>query len=141
MNIKLDSNIEDVRRLIAKKGAQAPRIIERGVKEATAELLKECRNELADMVYNKPIPTLPSGRPAWRRTSQLMRQERAYHTRPFEGIIDNRTPYALARHNLNRSSPVDGQTRRAPWRESAMNKSQGRIKTILEKSVRDSIDS
>lgn len=62
-----------------------------------------------------------SNAPAWRRTSTLLRGERFYLKGSgalTTGIIDNKTPYAKARHDLNRAGK-DGITRSAHWRTEA----------------------
>lgn len=63
-----------------------------------------------------------STRAAWKRTSTLLRNERMEFRGTgveTEGLVDNKTPYAAARHNLDRPSPY-GYDNRAPWRTEAV---------------------
>lgn len=136
MHINITTNIPQFQALVRQKSALAPAVVQKAVIDVTAVTLVESRNQLSAMVYNKPIPKRKrSGKPAWKRTNHLINQERSYHPSRFEGIIDNKAPYAQARHDLNKPSPIDGKTRRAPWRRTAVKKVQPKVKAIVEAAL------
>lgn len=124
MSIDVSSNAREVAKRLDSLAKSCPVTAKKGLTDATSIFYKGSRGRLSSLIYNQPIPKITrkrSGRsvPAWRRTSQLLRGERADYSNleNFETTIDNNTPYAAARHALNRRSPVDGKTRRAPWRD------------------------
>ncbi len=83
-----------------------------------------------------------SNKAAWRRTSTLLRNERYYIKGSgalTTGIIDNKTPYATARHNLDKPSPY-GYDNRAPWRELALERFGERSLEALRRAITAKIE-
>ena len=132
--------------------------------DATGEVFNVSRQWLVALVYVPDIPVvrrfrqrIKSGkragqwrrfrkltyRLAWRRTSTLLRGERFYFRgrgTDTVGVIDNATPYAEDRHNLDRPSPVDGKTRRARWRDKAREQGIPRARTIFRDTYKRGIE-
>ena len=118
---------------------QVSRGMRKAVADVTAATLKESRAQMSEMIYNKPIPTTKSGKPAWKRTSNLLRQERSYMKKPLEGVIDNKAPYANFRHDLDTPSPIDGVTRSAPWREKTVEVMESKAQRIADKAMKSEL--
>lgn len=140
MNIDITSNIDEIAKLLKDKADKVPDALHKAVVRTTAAALHESRNQLSEQVYNQPIPTRKNGKPAWKRTSNLIRQERAYYDGPLEGVIDNAAPYAQPRHDLNRPSPVDGKVRKAEWRKTARENIEPKVQQIVEDALRELTD-
>jgi hypothetical protein len=141
MNVKIELDKASLDKSLNDIQKKTDRGIRKAVTDVTAATLKESRKQLSELVYNKPIPSRKNGKPAWKRTSNLIRQERMYMNNPLEGVIDNHAPYAEARHELDRPSPVDGVTRRAPWREKAVEAIEHKVKRIAEKALESELKS
>ena len=154
MFFNVQSNAVAVVEALRRKAEQTPLAVKKSLVDATNVLFTESLNQLAALVYNRPIPAIKrwrrlkekngswrsaakatkgqksffgmahsarqSAKKAWKRTSTLRRNERAYFDKlsAFETKIDNATPYATARHNLKRASRYDYDNE-APWRQRA----------------------
>ena len=147
MRIDVSSNCREFEELMKRRAQEAPQIIKKAIIEATTLVYLSSRSILVEKIYNQPIPTVVRKRgkdkgravPAWKRTSTLLRQERYYFRNSgadLEGLIDNNTPYALARHNLDRASRIDGKTRIARWREDAFKESGQRARDSFREAIR-----
>ena len=137
MHISIKCDAEKVQKLLDSKAREAPIVIQKAVVDGTTQVLRTAREELSAQVYNKPIPKRKkSGKPAWKRSGNLIRQERMHFPRRFEGVVDNRAPYAHRRHELNKPSPVDGVVRRAPWRKTARDKSAPVVQKIFDNAIK-----
>jgi hypothetical protein len=107
-----------------------PRILMACVVQATTILYRNSREQMSEKIYNVPIPMRKSGKPAWKRTSNLLNNERMKFRQLSNGaygLIYNNAKnkkdggeYAYWRHQLNTKSPIDKINRHAPWRDLAI---------------------
>lgn len=170
MQFDLQSNISEVVEALKRKAKEVPLAAKKGLVDATTTFYAESLDQLASLIYNRPIPLIKrwrrlknkngswrsaanvkkkqksffgfahsskqSEKRAWKRTSTLRRNERAYFDRlaSFETSVDNATPYANARHELNRPSRF-GYDNQAPWRQKAFEQK----KDAAEAKLRDAL--
>lgn len=149
MHFDLQHNFQGVATELKRVARNFPSLIAKGVVDATNILFQEDRTQLSELVYDRDETKVrrrnrKSGRirvvKLWRRTSQLLRNERFYFRgagSETEGTIDNRTPYAAARHEQKypaktqfrtlagsgkkaRSEWRDRPNRSAPWRDISL---------------------
>lgn len=147
MQLDITSNIADFQKLLQQRANDAPKVVRKALIDATTIVYLASRGKLVEQVYNQPIPTVTRKRgknkgqsaKAWKRTSTLLRGERFYFQGSglnLVGIIDNKTPYAFNRHELDRPSRIDGVTRVARWREDALRESTPRVLEAVRTAIR-----
>lgn len=102
------------------------RMLDAAILQATKILYRESVEELTKLIYNVPIPVSKTGKPHWRRTHNLVNNERfQFHRlgRISEGRIYNnaktKSGFAYAQWRENHIYPTgrDGVNRTAPWRD------------------------
>ena len=113
------------------------------VSAATESLFIASKRQLTALIYQKDIPKVTRTRGpnkgrqvlAWRRKMNagglLGAETYVISSDGLVFLIQTRpnsraARYARARHDLNSPSPIDGRTRRAPWREKAVQEGQAR---------------
>lgn len=146
MQLDISSNLDEFQKLLQSRANDAPEVVRKAIVDATTIVYLASRGQLVEQVYNKPIPAIVRKRgrdkgksvPAWKRTSTLLRGERFYFVGSglgTVGIIDNKTPYAWHRHQLDRPSRVDGVTRSATWRQDALRDSTPRVLETFREAI------
>lgn len=83
--------------------------------------VKISKKHMQRLIYDKPIPNYPNGKPQWKRTGQLMRRERSTIERQGgqpRVILVNTTRYAEYRHEMGKPGRRN-TTRPAHWRDEA----------------------
>ena len=96
-----------LRKMQARRVAIAP-AMQKATGEATRLVWERSKAHMRQDIYGKPIPKRPrSGKPKWRRTSNLRKSEKKRMLSAYEGIVQNPAKakaggggYAHARHNL-----------------------------------------
>jgi hypothetical protein len=159
MYVNVTHNTSDLVKRLREKAKALPIVVKKAVIDGTTILYVESRTQLSSQIYDQPIPKvrryvvrIRSGknkgqtrrsktgveRAAWKRTGTLLRNERMFiegSGADIEGVIDNKTPYALARHELNRASPYDGLVRRAQWRKDALANKRAEVEQVIETAI------
>lgn len=131
MKSELASNAAGVARELEKRAARLVPLTRRAASEATAILLTGSREALQSLIYAKPIPRRRSGKPKWTRSGRLLRGETktiGADGGSVVGTIDNATPYAIYRHQLQGRNA-------APWREVAVQKHGATARAAFEMAL------
>jgi len=133
MGIEITADTSKLSAALGRTSNEFSSIMRACVLQATSTLFTESRGQMSALIYNVPIPVSNTGRPLWRRTNTLLRNERFYFEKAsgnsLTGLITNNTGYAYWRHEMK------GE-REAPWRNIAVqNKREAALNVF-----RDTID-
>lgn len=131
MEISLTANIDKAITALAKKPEDIKRAARKGVRAGARVIFDEDRRQV-NVIYARPIPVSKGKRikgggrgkpkPLWERKHTLRLGEHIEYPNPLMALITektNDTPYAVARHALNRPG-AGGVTRHDPWREKTV---------------------
>lgn len=138
--MNIDSNINKLVNKWMKRRDELIPGLRLATRRSVAIVLAETKKHINKDIYSKPVPSrVKSGKPAWRRTGNLRRNERGKVLSDFLGLIENPASsksggYALARHEMGK--PGRPKTRYpAHWRD----KSIPVVRPKVAKEFRDAI--
>lgn len=94
-------------------------------REIAERLTKDSRGDLVEDVYSQPPKTTKTGKQKWRRTGQLLQNERWALRGQGAGrratiVHENRTPYAAARLAYGKPGGRKASPPQRPWRGPAV---------------------
>ena len=156
MNLKIDANAGQIERELLKRAQAVPNLTKTAVSVATQSLFVRSKALLTRLIYQKDIPKVTSTRGknkgqtvlAWRRNMRsggLLGAETFFIASDgSEGRIETEpsspaAKYALARHDLDRPSPIDGKTRSAPWRREAKEQGFDEAMQLFREALREGL--
>jgi hypothetical protein len=126
MSFEIIAEAKELENALDNATRDMPRMLDAAVLQATKVLYHESIAEVTKLIYNVPIPVSKTGKPRWRRTHNLVNNERFQFHRLgsiSEGRIYNNAKtangfsYAQWRENHVYPTGADGVNRTAPWRD------------------------
>lgn len=142
MELEIRTTALEAAATLGRKAGEVERAAQKGVRAAGKAVYDIDRKEV-NVIYARPIPRgkgkrLKGGKRGpkkamWKRKGTLRRGELLSFPNPFTGLITNDTPYALARHELNRPG-AGGVTRHDPWRRNTAEKAEQAVQDAFQKA-------
>lgn len=150
--MKVRSNADALAADWTRRAEAAGPELRRATRAATFALLAEAKKNMREMIYDKPVPSVndiraergqppaeKGNKPAWRRTGNLRRSEKAALHGAL-GVVYNdarsdqgkRGRYAHKRHYMSCRFP-------APWRDTAIKTVAPKIRKLYRAAILDAI--
>ena len=127
---------EQLARKYERRATALPRELRAAQDRIGIEAVRLLREAMDRLIYATPIPTNKSGRPKWRRTGNLRRNEKWQRVDNETVQVTNTMPYAEPRHEAGKPGRR-ATTRPAHWRDEVF----GRFRGLTLNLYRDTVQS